>query len=317
VDASVVVPVFNEAENVDACYQAVTDVLRESGLSYEIIFVDDGSTDGSSDALRRLSGSDDHVQLIRLARNAGQQRALAVGLRYACGRAVVTFDADLQYDPHCLVEFTKEVLSGTELVSGVRFRRSDSWMMWWPSILGNALINRFLKVKQQDFGSVKAYSRELVTAILEREHQTLCIPAMAWVIAESTAEISVTHLPRQRGRSKWTVLQRAQLFLDVIAAYGRRPFQWLSVLGLLCVSAGFVLALGLLVFRVAEPHRVISGTIIFFDLFVILTGVNFIVLAYIGEFVIRGYRESLGRMSARVSEVRRHDPRPRAPGDAP
>jgi len=156
-DISVLIPVYNEIEGIDRCYTEVVKTLDADGRSYEIVFVDDGSADGSTDKLAAIAARDPRVTFVKLRYNIGQQRAMFAALYYCRGRAVITYDSDLQFHPECLPALATKVLDGYDIVGGIRVRRKDHlFYNRIPSYVGRLLINRALRIKLQDFGAVKA-----------------------------------------------------------------------------------------------------------------------------------------------------------------
>jgi glycosyltransferase involved in cell wall biosynthesis len=290
VDVSVLVPVFNEMEGIERCHQEIGAVLRDSGFSFEIVFVDDGSTDGSVERLRAIAQSDPRTTLVKLLYNVGQQRAMYAALGYCAGRAIITYDSDLQFHPQCLPVLAAKVLEGYDVVGGIRAERADSLLVnRIPSWIGRKLINNALRINQQDFGAVKAYSARLVKLLLSVNTPLVVIPAMAYSITRRTIEIPVRHQARQTGRSKWSVLTRMETYLDIYTLYARRPFAWMLVSGIASLLLSIVGGAGIVLYRLFVSDN-FSGLIIFFDVFLFATGIYFFSLSLIGEFVVRNLR---------------------------
>jgi len=290
VDVSILVPVFNEIDGIDRCHQEISAILRESGYSFEIVFVDDGSTDGSVERLRAIAQADPRAILVKLLYNVGQQRAMYAALGYCSGRAVITYDSDLQFHPQCLPALAAKVFEGYDIVGGIRTERKDSLLAnRIPSWIGRNLINIALRVKQQDFGAVKAYSGRLVKLLLGVNTPLVVIPAMAYSLTRRAIEIPVLHQARQTGFSKWSVLSRIETYLDIYTLYARRPFAWMMVSAIACLSLSVLMALGIVIYRLFVFGN-FSGLIIFFDVFLFATGIYFFSLSMIGEFVVRNLR---------------------------
>jgi len=290
---SVVIPVFNEVEGLPQCIERVYAVLAASKLPFEIIFVDDGSVDNSRQLEEAAAQKYPEVVSLFLRRNVGQQKALLAALRYSQGKVVITYDADLQFDPECLPVLTEKILSGYDIAGGIRVTRQDPWL--WnrlPSWLGNLLINRALGIKQEDFGAVKAYSRKLVDEIQAMPTEYLIIPAAAYSLSKNFIEIPIKHEPRKTGQSAWTVFKRLETYLDIYVSYAKRPFEWVMLSGVLCLSLSFVLGIGIIGYWFIVSRN-FAGTIIFFDVFLGTMGVHFLILSMIGEFVVRTYRRRL------------------------
>jgi undecaprenyl-phosphate 4-deoxy-4-formamido-L-arabinose transferase len=290
VDVSVLIPVFNEDDGIERCHKEVVRVLESSPFSFEIVFVDDGSTDDSVARLRDIATSDERVTFVKLAYNVGQQRAMYAALGHCSGRAVVTFDADLQFQPECLPDLVAKIFEGYDIVGGVRVERRDPiFANRIPSWVGRTLINKALRINQIDFGGVKAYSGRLVQVLLAMTPPIVVIPAMAYSVSRRAVEIPVRHERRQWGRSKWSTLSRLELYLDVYTLYARRPFAWMQLMGVASFVLSVVLGTGVLAYR-AFVSSAFSGLIIFFTVFLFATGIYLFSLSLIGEFVVRNLR---------------------------
>lgn len=287
---AVVIPVFNEFANIPACYLEMVEALSGCGYSYELIFVDDGSRDGSFEKLMEIAQQDDHVTILRLEKNLGQQKALLAGLSHCDADAVVTFDADLQIPADCIPQFVEKILMGHDIVSGMRLKRKDSFFMnKTPSFIGRYLINKALGIQIKDFGSPKAYSPKVVNEILLEISPHLIIPAAAFHTSKNYCEIPVEHRPRRSGRSKWSFFKRMETYFDIYVMYSARPFNWMMMTGGISFFLSFLFAIGIVSYKIFVGRK-FAGTIIFFDFFLFFTGIHFISLALIGEFVLRIYR---------------------------
>ena len=302
-EISVVIPVFNEIDGIDRCHSEVVRRLEQSPYSFELIFVDDGSTDGCTERLRALAARDKRVTLVKLMHNVGQQHAMYAALRYAEGRAVITYDSDLQFHPDCLPELAAKVFEGYDIVGGIRIERKDPLIVnRLPSWIGRKLINSALRTDLVDFGGVKAYSARVVRALLGMDPPRIVLPAMAYSVSRNAIEIPVRHEPRRTGRSKWSLLTRMEIYLDVYTLYARRPFAWMMVGGAVSLAAGLLLGVGILLYWIFGTSD-FGGLIIFFDMFLLVTGAYFFSLALIGEFVVRGFRGSRLQPDQLVEEV--------------
>lgn len=228
-DLSAVIPVLNEQDGLDACHRELSRVLSETPWRYQLIFVDDGSTDASWQRLEALQANSAHTLCIKLRRHVGQPQALLVGLRFAAGKAIITYDADMQFAPECVPRLAAKIYEGYNIAGGIRtVRRPADWVSRLPSILGRYLINHALQINQQDFGAVKAYSRRMVDEILSKSNERTVIPALAYMLSRNFIEIPVDWRPRTTGRSKWNVIKRAETFLQISASHAPRPLRWLS-----------------------------------------------------------------------------------------
>ena len=261
---SVVVPCFNEAATLEPLYDAVRDVCDSEGLSFELVFVDDGSSDGSETVLAALARRDHRVRPIRLRRNFGKAAALSVGFRSARGAAVVTMDADLQDDPAEIPRLLAPLTDGYGVVSGWKRRRKDPLSRRLASKVFNWATRKLARVKLHDFNcGLKAYSREAAREIAGSCYGELhrYLPVLAHYKGFEATEIEVNHRPRKNGRSKYGLERYARGFLDLLTAvfmsrYTRRPMHVFGGVGLLLFLPGaFALAwLGIL--------KVVFGTFI-------------------------------------------------------
>jgi len=289
-DVSILIPVLNEIDGLARCYREVVEVTEAAGMSIQIVFVNDGSTDGSGRWMRECAERDPRVTYVGLAYNVGQQRAMYIGLGWCRGRAVVTYDSDLQFHPGCIPLLAKAIHEGRDIAGGIREIRHESLLAnRIPSHIGKLLINRALRVRQEDFGAVKAYSQRLVRLMLAQQSPLIVIPAMAYSLSRNAVEIPVLHQPRRTGISKWSLFSRMELYLDIYTTYGRRPFEWMMFAGALSLLAGVALGLGILGYWLFV-NRQFGGLIIFFDVFMIMMGAYFFTFSFIGEFVVRIFR---------------------------
>jgi glycosyltransferase involved in cell wall biosynthesis len=216
---SVVVPVMNERESLEPLYSRLMPVLVGLGLAYEVIFVDDGSTDGSFEVLRRLHVANACVRVIRFTRNFGQTAAFSAGFAEARGEIIVTLDADLQNDPADIPLLLDKVRQGYDLVSGWRRHRRDPWLTRkLPSRLANRLIGSVTGVRLHDYGcSLKAYRSELVKEVRLYGEMHRFIPALASRMGARITEVPVSHYPRMYGRSKYNIGRTFRVIPDVLA----------------------------------------------------------------------------------------------------
>ena len=288
-EISVVIPVLNEEEGIDRCFSEVSAALDASGREYEIIFVDDGSTDGTFDAMGGYVESSDRVVIVKLVRNVGQQRAILIGMRYSRGDCVIAFDGDLQFSPKCLTALADEVKAGNDIVSGVRHSRKDKLLVnLFPSWFGRLLVNKALGVNVRDFGAVKGFSRRIVDQLVEIG-TPVNVYATAYTLTKSHAEIPVEHRPRTKGRTKWSVIRRMEMYFDIFTAYAPRPFEWMMIVGFLLLLLSVVLFVGIVLYKIFIQWQ-FRGTIVFFDVFLFFTGLHLFSISLIGEFVVRTFR---------------------------
>jgi len=241
---SVVVPLFNEVENVRPLVAALVDTLRNERLSYEIILVDDGSTDGTAEALRDVQAKYDHVVVIRLRTNFGQSPALAAGFAHTRGEVVVTMDGDLQNDPRDIPRLLATLAQGYDVVSGWRKRRKDGFLIRRiPSMLANRLVCRVTGVALHDTGcALKAYRGDIVRRIHLYGEMHRFIPALSKMEGARIAELVVRHHPRRFGKSKYNLSRTFRVLLDLLTLHllmrhVRNPLRFFGTIGLMFGAA--------------------------------------------------------------------------------
>ncbi|HUW96295.1 MAG TPA: glycosyltransferase family 2 protein, partial [Anaerolineae bacterium] len=214
-ELSVVIPVYNEENNIEPLYRGLKEVLESVGLSYEVVVVDDGSTDGSFEVLRELHRGDQALKVIRLRRNFGQAAAFAAGFDRAVGETVVSMDADLQFDPADIRTLLDKIAEGYDIVSGWRVDRQEALLTRrLPSMAANWLISRITGVRLHDYGcSLKAYRLEVIRNVRLYGELHRFIPALASSIGVRLAEVPVSHYPRRYGKSKYDLSRTLTVIL--------------------------------------------------------------------------------------------------------
>jgi glycosyltransferase involved in cell wall biosynthesis len=304
-DLSVIAPVYNEVENVDLLCRKLRESLARLKRSYEIILVDDGSTDGTWEKLRALAGLGHDLRLIRLRRNFGQTAAMSAGIDNARGEIIVMMDADLQNDPDDIPLLLEQMDRGFDVVSGWRKDRKDAFLhRRLPSVIANALISRITGVHLHDFGcTLKAYRREVMKNVQLYGDLHRFIPALANWVGGSVTEVVVRHHPRRYGKSKYGLGRITRVILDLITVsfllrYSQSPIRifgkWGLCTGLLGVGLLLFMAIANLsgdVFGAAaglikRPFWVITSFMLVFF------GIQFISMGLLAEIQIRTYHES-------------------------
>jgi glycosyltransferase involved in cell wall biosynthesis len=310
IDLSIVIPVFNEVMNVAALYEELSTVLNAMPRNSEIIFVDDGSSDGTFETLSEIQSEDPRVRIVRLRRNFGQSAAFSAGFDHAHGAVIVTMDGDLQNDPRDIPELLKKVDEGFDIVSGWRVRRQDLFLTRrLPSMAANALISKVTGVPLHDYGcSLKAYRREVVKSIRLYGELHRFIPALASWMGVKVAEIPVNHFPRKFGRSKYGLGRTIKVFLDLITVkflldYATRPLQIFGLAGIFSFIAGTALAVYLTIQRLFFGVGLSNRPILLLAILLIMLGVQLIVMGLLGELIVRTYHESQNKPIYMVRSV--------------
>jgi undecaprenyl-phosphate 4-deoxy-4-formamido-L-arabinose transferase len=293
-DVSVIVPIFEEEATVDELYRRTVAALEQDGRSFELLFIDDGSRDGTFARLELLHAADPRVRVVRFKRNFGQHPAMQAGLARARGEILVTMDGDLQNEPEDIPKLVRAVEDGTDVASGRRQARHDSWGRTLPSRMINGMLRRFTGVDISDFGcAFNAYRREVVEPMLGAIGKQKFTKALILSGGASVVEVDVGHAPRQ-GRSRYSPLRLTRLALHVLAGFWPQPIQWIGVaLGLVCSLLAFALgAYGIWwwIDRGNFPGPLLGGVAVLFVL-----GIQGFILALVGEYLGRIQRDVEGR----------------------
>jgi undecaprenyl-phosphate 4-deoxy-4-formamido-L-arabinose transferase len=291
---SIVVTLLDEEANLPELYRRTVAVLEEHGESFELILVDDGSTDGTFAVLERLHAADPRVRAVRFKRNFGQHPAMHAGLARARGGIVVTMDGDLQNAPEDIPRLVEAVRAGIDVASGRRAARDDPWGRTLPSRLINSMLRRFTGAPISDFGcAFNAYCRAVVEPMLGSIGKQKFTKALILSGGASVVEVDVRHAARA-GRSRYGPLRLTRLALHVLAGFWPQPIQWIGVaLGVLCTMLATVLGVYGAVYWIREedfPGPLLGGVAVLFVL-----GMQGFILALVGEYLGRIHREVEGR----------------------
>ena len=311
---SIVVPFHNEEENVTELYDRLKVVLENTGEPFELVFVDDGSTDRTFYLLREIAAVDSRVVVVKLGRNFGQTSALAAGFDHARGDYIIAMDGDLQHDPNDIPQFIEKINEGYDIVSGWRQRRVDNfWLRRVPSMCANWLMAKLSGVNIHDFGTTfKAYRRELIREVPLYGELHRFIPALAAWHGASICEIAIQNVNRERGASHYGIGRTIRVFFDLITIrfllrYLSRPLHFFGTAGLVGVMSGAALALWLLVWKMVYGIHVMNehGPMMIFAAVLIIAGVQLVGLGLLGEMQVRHYHEPSRRAPYSVSRVLR------------
>jgi glycosyltransferase involved in cell wall biosynthesis len=299
IDLSIVIPVFNEEDNLVRLYQALTTALEPLKQCWEVIFVDDASRDGSYKILQTLHQQDSRLKVIRFRRNYGQTAAFSAGFDYSRGQVVITMDADLQNDP-CDIPMLLETMNAGEydIVSGWRVERQDSAVRRFPSRIANWLISRVTGVYLHDYGcSLKAYRCDVVKNIKLYGELHRFVPALASWMGVSIKEVPVHHPPRTAGKSNYNLNRTGRVFLDLLTVsfllnYSAKPMHIFGKWGIISTLVGFGLAIYLTVLKLATGAQLSQRPLLFLAILLIIVGIQFITMGLLAELLIRIYFES-------------------------
>jgi len=293
-DLSVVVPVYEEEGTIAELYARTTATLEALGRPYELILVDDGSSDGTWAQIERLHAGDARVRAVRFKRNFGQHPAMHAGLTRARADIVLTMDGDLQNAPEDIPRLVEAVEAGADVASGRRAARHDSWGRTLPSRLINGMLRRFTGVAISDFGcAFNAYRRSAVEPMLGVIGRQKFTKALVLSGGASVVEVDVSHAPRT-GRSRYSPLRLTRLALHVLAGFWPRPIQWAGLaVGALCTLLATVLGVYALWYWIA--HANFPGPLLLGVAVLVVLGTQGFILALIGEYLARIQRDVEGR----------------------
>jgi glycosyltransferase involved in cell wall biosynthesis len=302
-DLTVVLPIYNESENIPRLYNELVPVLEATGRSFEIIGVDDGSQDDSFARLKSLRADDRRLRIMRFRRNFGQTAAFAAGFHEARGGVVITMDADLQNDPADIPKLLAKIDKGYDVVSGWRQDRWREGVMAFvtrriPSATANWLISRVTGVYLHDYGcALKAYRSEVINEIRLYGDLHRFIPAIASYIGVRIAEVPVSYRPRQYGQSKYGIGRTVRVLLDLLTvrfllSYSTRPIHIFGLLGLLSILLGVGIGVYLTVIKFLYQAALAERPLLLFAILLVMVGVQLVTMGLLGEMVVRTYYES-------------------------
>lgn len=301
-EISVVVPVYNEEPNLEGLFTEMMAAMEGYGRSFEVIAVDDGSSDGSFRVLKALHDRDSRLRVVRLARNFGQNPALYAGFERVRGQIVVTIDADLQNPPSEIPRLIDKLNEGFDIVQGWREQRQDNFLRRAASRAINTAVSRLTKVKIRDLGSgMKAYRREIIDQLACSTHHSRYLPAEAAWLGVRVGEVKVAHRERRAGASKYGLFALLRVNFDMVASISAAPVHLIGVVGALFSVIGFGMAARILYMRIREGNFNELATVS--ALFFILAGVQMICTSIMCEYVSRIYTEVQRRPYYIVGEV--------------
>jgi glycosyltransferase involved in cell wall biosynthesis len=296
---SIVVPFHNEEENVTALYARLKQVMEQIGDSFELVLVDDGSSDRTYKLLEEIAAVDSRVLVVKLRRNFGQTSALAAGFDHASGEFILSMDGDLQHDPNEIPNFLEKLEEGYDVVSGWREKRIDNFVMRrFPSRIANWLMAKLSGVDIHDFGTTfKAYRREVIQNIPLYGEMHRFIPALASWYGASICEIPIKNINRVKGKSHYGIGRTFRVFFDLLTIrfllkYMSRPLHFFGSFGSLSIVAGTFISAVLLGLKVLHPHQNVMddhGPMFVIAGVLIVAGIQLLALGLLGELQVRHY----------------------------
>ena len=308
---SVVIPVFNEAENLAELIQRCLDAGQATGESYEIILIDDGSADRSAEMIIAAAGEHaGKVVGLILNRNYGQHAAVMAGLANARGEFVITLDADLQNPPEEIPRVAAKLAEGFDVVGTVRIHRRDSWFRRFASALINRAVQYQTGVMMHDYGCMlRGYRRSVVDAMLQCHERSTFIPILANGFARTTTEIDVGHAKRMAGESKYSIWRLINLNFDLLTSMTTLPLRLLSFVGAIVSALGFGFGLFLLLMRlIYGPEWAVGGVFTLFAVLFFFVGAQFVGMGLLGEYIGRIYGDVRARPRYFIQQVVGRDP---------
>jgi glycosyltransferase involved in cell wall biosynthesis len=306
---SVVIPVYNEAENLADLHRELTASLQSFGQPYEILIVDDGSRDGTLERLLAIEAADPRVRVLRLRRNFGQTAAFSAGFDHARGEVIVTSDGDLQNDPADIPALVAKLDEGYDMVCGWRRQRRDPVSKKIPSWFANRIISAATGVRLHDYGcSLKAIRAEVVRGLRLYGEMHRFIPAVASWMGVSLAEMPVNHRRRTRGRSKYGLGRTLRVLIDLftvkfLLAYGTRPAHLFGLWGLASGGLGFLILAYLAYIRLFEDTAISGRPLLLLGVLLFVTGLIMVATGLLAEMLVRIYHESQGKPTYVVKEL--------------
>src|SRR5262245_40287885 len=310
-ELSIVIPVHNESPNIKPLYEELTQTLGEFGRSYELLIVDDGSTDDSFEQLAALQARDSRLRVIRFRRNFGQTAAFAAGFAHARGRLVVTSDGDLQNDPRDIPAMIALIDQGNDIVCGWRKDRKDTFVTRrLPSLFANKLISWATGVDLHDYGcSLKVFRAEVVKPLRLYGEMHRFLPAIASQIGVTIAEMVVNHRPRRAGVTKYGLGRTIRVILDLatvkfLLSYSTRPLQIFGLIGLLAGGLGTLITGYLGYIRLFEHQGIAERPLLLLGVMLVFIGVQLLTFGLLAEVMARTYYESQDKPTYVIREVR-------------
>lgn len=313
-EISIVIPLYNEENNISRLHELITETMHPLGRSYEILYVDDGSTDATWNNLMALPDPGGRVSILSLKGNSGQTAALAAGFHHARGSIIVSMDGDLQHDPQEIPAFLDEIDAGYDIVSGWRKHRVDPWLTRkLPSRTANWIMARWSGIPLHDFGTTfKAYRAEVLQSVNLYGEFHRFIPALAEGMKVNIREIPIRSMPRQAGRSNYNLSRTFTVFFDLIrirflTRYLNRPLKVFGTLGFILGAIGFALACYLSYIKLVHGISIMEyrAPLFLLSILLMLVGSQFLTMGLLGEILVKMYYKLPGSRIYTVDRISR------------
>jgi len=307
---SIVIPIYNERESIKKLYEKLDKTLSGMNLKYEVMLIDDGSTDGTFNELLKIHRKNRLYKIIRFRKNFGQTPAISAGFNYAEGEVVITLDADLQNDPGDIPVLISKLNEGYDIVSGWRKNRKDKAVTRrFPSIIANKIISKLTGVHLHDYGcTLKVYKKEVVKNINLYGEMHRYIPAIASWMGVKVAEVPVMHHSRRYGKSKYGVSRTIKVILDIITlkfllSYSQSPIQIFGLAGLFSGLVGFIMTSYLIIMRLFFNQPLADRPLFILSIFMILIGVQLVTIGLMAEVLMRVYHKVQDRSTYVIKDI--------------
>jgi glycosyltransferase involved in cell wall biosynthesis len=312
---SVIVPVYNEVQSVPELHRRISEAMRKTANKWEVVFVDDGSSDGSLQALEIVVGKDmKHARLVALRRNFGQTAAISAGLDHSTGEVIVLMDGDLQNDPADIPTLLAEIEKGYDLVSGWRKYRKDNFITrTLPSVIANKIISRVTGVHLHDYGcTLKAYRREVITGFRLYGEMHRFIPAYAGQVGAKITEVAVHHHPRKHGKSKYGLERTVKVVLDLftvkfLSGFVNKPIYLFGGVGIGFAGLGVIGLMFLFIRRALYGTSTADSPIFLLSALLFVLGIQSVLMGLLAEMSVRTYHESQSKPIYKVRYVIRKE----------
>lgn len=302
-DVSIIIPVYNEEENLKPLFARLCSAMDTLGKSWEVIFTNDGSTDSSGSILKEFCKERDNVRLIDFNGNFGQHTAIIAGFEKASGDVIITLDADLQNPPEEIGKLLRKIDEGYDTVGGYRKVREDTAMRRYCSKFVNFARDKMTNIRMKDQGCMlRAYKRNIVQAILQTNERSLFIPALAYTYSERPTDVEVEHSARAAGESKYNMYKLIRLNFDLITGFTLVPLQMFTLFGFLSSFGSFTLVV-ILLFRRFFLGAEAEGVFTLFAMLFFLISVAIVGIGLIGEYIGRIYKVVQSRPKYVIKEI--------------
>jgi glycosyltransferase involved in cell wall biosynthesis len=309
-DVSVIVLVYNEVDSVEPLHRELMGVMEALGPTFEVLYIDDGSRDGSTERLGQLASRDARVRVVSFRRNFGQTAAVQAGIDNSRGDILVFLDGDMQNDPHDIPHLLEKINEGYDVVSGWRRDRHDDATRVLPSRVANWLIAWVTGVQLSDFGcTLKAYRREVIQDVKLYGEMHRFIPVYASMVGARITELPVNHRPRTYGKSKYSLSRTSRVALDLITvkllgSYSTKPMYFFGFAGFGLWAIALVLAAIVIIQKLLPPYVYAhNNPLLLLSVVLVIVGVQFILMGLLAELAVRTYHESQGKPTYVVREI--------------